>query len=85
MEHEKEIRELLENELELKIDLQMEGGGDNDAANFFGGSTGQQSNSKGGNSPLDLGSLRRTEEKQVEKVVPQAVRKFGYNQNEWTV
>jgi hypothetical protein len=85
MEHEKEIRDLLENELELKIDLQMEGGGDNDAANFFGGSTGQQSNGKGGNSPLDLRSLRRTEEKQVEKVVPQAVRKFGYNQNEWTV
>jgi len=85
MEHEKEIRELLENELELKIDLQMDGGGDGNVADFFGGSTGQQSSGKGGNSPLDLGSLRRTEEKQVEKVVPQAVRKFGYNQNEWTV
>jgi len=85
MEHEKEIRELLENELELKIDLQMDGGGDGNVADFFGGSTGQHSSGKGGNSPLDLGSLRRTEEKQVEKVVPQAVRKFGYNQNEWTV
>jgi len=85
MDHEKEIRELLENELELKIDLQMEGGGDGNAADFFGGSTGQQSNGKGGNNPLDLGNLRRTEEKEIEKVVPQAVRKFGYNQNEWTV
>ena len=85
MDHEKEIRELLENELELKIDLQMEGGGDGNAADFFGGSTGQRSNGKGGNNPLDLGNLRRTEEKEVEKVVPRAVRKFGYNQNEWTV
>lgn len=85
MEHEKEIRELLENELELKIDLQMDGGGDSNAADFFGGSTGQQSSGKGGKNPLDLGSLRRTEEQEVEKVVPQAVRKFGYNQNEWTV
>ena len=85
MDHEKEIRELLENELELKINLQMEGGGDGNAADFFGGSTGQRSNDKGGNNPLGLENLRRTEEKEVEKVVPRAVRKFGYNQNEWTV
>lgn len=85
IEHEKEIRELLEKELELNIDLQMDGGGDGNAADFFGGSTGHQSSGKGGNNPLDLGSLRRAEEQKVEKVVPQAVRKFGYNQNEWTV
>ena len=85
MEHEKEIRELLENELELTIDLQMDGGGDSNVADFFGGSTGHQPSGKDGNNPIDLGSMRRTEEQKVEKVVPQAVRKFGYNQNEWTV
>jgi hypothetical protein len=83
MEHENEIRDLLENELELKIDLQMDGGGDSSAAGFFGGSSNHQSGS--GNKPLDLGSMKKVNEKQVEEVVPKAVRKFGYNQMEWTV
>jgi hypothetical protein len=83
MEHENEIRELLENELELKVDLQMDGGGESDMAGLFGGSSQQQSKDGGG--PLDLNSLKKTKEQQVEEVVPKAVRKFGYNQNEWTV
>jgi|GEM_PF-2430837 hypothetical protein len=83
MEHENEIRDLLENELELQIDLQMDGGGDSSAAGFFGGSSNGQSGS--GSNLLDLGSVKKTNEKQVEEVVPKAVRKFGYNQMEWTV
>jgi hypothetical protein len=83
MEHENEIRDLLENELELKIDLQMNGGGDSSAADFFGGSSNHQSGS--GSSPLDPGTMKRANEQHVEEVVPRAVRKFGYNQMEWTV
>lgn len=83
MDHENEIRDLLENELALKVDLQMDGGGDGSAADFFGGASGQQSGN--GNGPLDLGSLKKTAEQTIEEVVPKAVRKFGYNQMEWTV
>lgn len=81
MEHENEIRDLLENELELKIDLQMDGGGEGQLADFMGGSSERRS---GEGDSLDLGSLK-TKEQPVEEVVPKAVRKFGYNQMEWTV
>lgn len=81
MEHEHEIRDLLENELELKIDLQMDGGGEGQLADFMGGSSERRS---GGGDSMDLGSLK-TKEQPVEEVVPKAVRKFGYNQMEWTV
>lgn len=81
MEHEHDIRDLLENELELKIDLQMDGGGEGQLANFMGGSSERQS---GRGDSMDLGSLK-TKEQPVEEVVPKAVRKFGYNQMEWTV
>lgn len=82
MEHQDEIRELLENEVELKIDLQFDGNGDGQLADFFGGSSGKE----GRSSDREFGaSGLKTKEQEVEKVVPVAVRKFGYNQMEWTI
>lgn len=82
MEHQDDIRDLLENEVELKIDLQFDGGGGDALTDFFGGSSKQ--NSKDGDSLFEKGNLKTTDQ-EIEEVVPKAVRKFGYNQMEWTV
>lgn len=80
MNHQDEIREHLEKEIDVKIDLHLEGQGAEQSTEFFSGSgtrkqTGKQFHDSG---------AAKTKEQSVEEVVPKAVRKFGYNQMEWT-
>lgn len=81
LNHQDEIREHLENEIDVKINLQFdEQGGDGQMAEFFSGSN---NGSQKGKQAFMNGSAK-TKEQSVDEVVPKAVRKFGYNLMEWT-
>ena len=79
-DHQDEIREHLGKEIDIQIDLQLDSQGDGQQAGFLGGTGGQEQR---GSQFLDENSAK-TSEQAVEEVVPKAVRKFGYNQMEWT-
>lgn len=80
--HQDEIREHLEKECNIQIDLQFDDGSDHheesSLENFFGDST-EKSSVSGG---IDTGSnANRGVKKQLHNV---AARNFGYNSKEWT-
>ena len=79
-DHQDEIREHLGKEIDIQIDLQLDSQGDGQQAGFLAGTGGQEQR---GSQFLDENSAK-TSEQAVEEVVPKAVRKFGYNQMEWT-
>lgn len=91
IQHQQEIREHLEENCDLKVDLQFEeersgehsfeGQAQSGFAGFRYGSAG--SAVKG--VPLSGPGREKTVENAVEKVIPVPVRNFGYNQMEWTV
>ncbi|MBP3191940.1 hypothetical protein [Natronogracilivirga saccharolytica] len=79
-QHFQEIREHLEKECDISIELHLDGGGADGFARFFGDP----------DQSAQSGQLRFDEEDKAEpvavnKVAPQAVRDFGYNQMEWTI
>lgn len=75
-----EIREHLEKECDLKIDLQFDGQEEGNLSEFFGDS----SQPRGRSSSHTKNPGAKTSPGQIEKVLPTSVRKFGYNQMEWT-
>lgn len=80
LQHQHEIRDHLEKECGLSIDLQFDSQNEGAASGFFG------SNSSGGNGdqPIPNGKASPLQDETAEEVVKKTVRKFGYNQNEWT-
>ncbi|REL38678.1 hypothetical protein DYD21_01640 [Rhodohalobacter sp. SW132] len=80
MDHQDEIRKHLEDEVNITIDLQLDTQSDGQMTGLFGGSDG---NEQQGSQIFDYEN-GKTEEQQVDEVVPKAVRKFGYNQMEWS-
>lgn len=80
LQHQHEIRDHLEKECGLSIDLQFDNQNEGAASGFFG------SNTSGGNGdqPIPNGKASPLQDETAEEVVKKTVRKFGYNQNEWT-
>jgi len=78
-QHHQEIREHLEKECNIEIDFQLDSKNMDEFAEFFG-----ESSPQNGSQREETSLHERTEPLRVEKVVPQSVRSFGYNQMEWT-
>jgi hypothetical protein len=80
-EYGNEIKEHLEKECNISIDLQFDNQQGDNAANFFG-----DSSSQGGQQRHSFmnqkGALKQSPVQQ--KNIQQTVRRFGYNQMEWT-
>lgn len=76
-----EISEHLEKECEIEVDLQFKGGNENEMSEFFGGADSRENGREG--SQYSSGSDQKAEQKSKEHL-QHAVRKFGYNQMEWT-
>ncbi|SMO81600.1 hypothetical protein [Gracilimonas mengyeensis] len=78
-----EIKEHLEKECELNIDLQFEGKDDQQTSGFAGDSS---SNGAGQGRGLNNGNggSNRISNQQADHNLQQSVRKFGYNRMEWT-
>ncbi len=81
-QHLNEIREHLEKECDLEIKLELDSGGNQDLAEFFGESS--SNNPNGDQRKQTGGQQEKTTSATVEEVLPKSVRKFGYNQMEWT-
>ena len=79
-QHFQEIREHLEKECDISIELQLDGGGADNFARFFGDP--DQSAQSG---QLKFDDEEAAEPMAIKNVAPQAVRDFGYNQMEWTI
>jgi len=77
-----EIKDHLQNECELTIDLQFEDQQGEASTDLFGDSSPGQKGRQG--FPMGQGSNRNLN-KQSEEHLQQTVRKFGYNQMEWTI
>lgn len=79
-QHQQEIRQHLERECDLKVDLQFDGHeGQDQTSGFFGDS----SSSRQGQQGFGRGRGDQTSSKTVEQVIPKSVRNFGYNKMEW--
>lgn len=81
-QHLNEIREHLEKECDLQVELELNGEGNQDLSEFFGESS--SNNPNGDQSKQSGGQQEKTTSATVEEVLPKSVRKFGYNQMEWT-
>lgn len=79
-QHVQEIREHLEKECEISVELQLDSGQTDGFDRFFG-----HSGQKEGNPHYRPASDEWARPVSVDKVAPQAVRNFGYNQMEWTI
>ncbi len=79
-QHFQEIREHLEKECAITVELQLDSGQADGFERFFG-----QSGKKGESERYREWSESRAEPRPVEKVAPQPIRNFGYNQMEWTI
>ncbi len=79
-QHLQEIREHLEKECGMSVDLQLDSGHADGFDRFAG-----QSGRKDGKPDYRPASGERAKPVAVEKVAPQPVRDFGYNQMEWTI
>ncbi|MFP8488657.1 hypothetical protein ACKGJO_06095 [Gracilimonas sp. Q87] len=82
-EYGQEIKDHLEQECELEIDLHFNEGG-NETASEFSDNSPSSGNREGINTSLVNGS-NKILNKKAEEHLQQAVRKFGYNQMEWTI
>ncbi len=78
-QHLQEIKEHLEKECDIEIDLQLDGQSADGFAGLFDDRAGKHRTEA---VPGQAGES--TEEVRVEKVAPQSIRDFGYNQMEWT-
>lgn len=77
-----EIKEHLEQECDIQIDLQFDGEQEEGMSGFFGDSPAD--GRRGTGSPQSSGDSTISN-KQAEQTLQQSVRKFGYNRMEWTV
>lgn len=78
-QHQNELRDYLEQECNVKVDLQFEGGQDENLSRFFGESRGSKTGSRG---KPTLNSAESSTNAETEKVTT-TIRKFGYNRMEW--
>lgn len=76
-----EIREHLEKECELNIDLQFNDKQEEGLSGFFSDSP---SSGNGKSSGITGGNSSSSEPSKAQKPLQQSVRRFGYNQMEWT-
>lgn len=76
-----EIREHLEKECELNIDLQFSDDQDDSLDSFFGDSASAGKDSSG----ISTSGTAGNQPAEADKQTHQSVRRFGYNQMEWTV
>ncbi|MDI6402769.1 hypothetical protein QLX67_12245, partial [Balneolaceae bacterium ANBcel3] len=79
-QYQQEIREHLEKECDIQIELEVDQREMDGFESFFGNNSGKEK--KDG---LKFDTEETTQKVQIEKVAPQPVRDFGYNQMEWTV
>ncbi|MDG5766745.1 hypothetical protein QA596_04635 [Balneolales bacterium ANBcel1] len=77
--HYQELRDHLQKECDIEIELQLDNRGMDEFAGFFG-----DSQSDEGRQEHNPASGSDAKPMQVEKVAPQSIRNFGYNQMEWT-
>ena len=78
--HQDEIRQHLEKECGLEVDLQFENQQDGEMSEFFGESSSSQQIRKG----LSGSGDQQNSSKSANQVLTKTVRKFGYNRMEWT-
>jgi hypothetical protein len=77
-----EIKDHLEQECDLDIDLQFDGGQEETNTGFSDSSSSQK---RGGNNHFSGNGSEKILNKKAEENLQQTVRKFGYNQMEWTI
>lgn len=77
-----EIKDHLEQESDLDIDLQFDGGQEETNTGFSDSSSSQK---RGGNNHFSGNGSEKILNKKAEENLQQTVRKFGYNQMEWTI
>ncbi|MTI86484.1 MAG: hypothetical protein FH748_00795 [Balneolaceae bacterium] len=82
--HVQEIKSHLEQECEINIDLQFENQEGQNMSNFFGDSSSSNGRGESGKG-MGNNADERTAPKEADQTLKQSVRKFGYNQMEWTV
>lgn len=83
-QYQHEIRQHLEEECGLEVDLQFDNPEEDTLAQFFDGSAHREGvGSSGGQNPASSGG-RDTDRTESGDPVP-AIRRFGYNQMEWTI
>jgi hypothetical protein len=81
-QYEKEIKQYLEQECELDVNLQFSGDeSGQEMSNFFGDSS---SSGNKGNGTSGLFKSAMTSPQNNEHTIQKSVRRFGYNQMEWT-
>lgn len=80
VQHQNEIREHLQRECNLEVDLQFEDNGDQDLSQFFDDSS--SSRKRGWSEKSVLTSGRGFSERETQDV-QKTIRKFGYNRMEW--
>ncbi len=80
MQHQNEIREHLQRECNLEVDLQFEGGGEQDLSQFFDDSS--PSGKRGWSGKNILAGKKSFSENEPQNV-QKTIRKFGYNRMEW--
>lgn len=82
-EYGQEIKDHLEQECELNFDLQFDNGENESAAGFSDNSP--SSGNRDGNNLSSGKETNKILNKKAEEHLQQTVRKFGYNQMEWTI